>query len=63
MAPVPGSTSVEGQGPVMGAQVKTVVAGEDARLIIDRIDANRFRSTMSVGRQAGIPSATRTVPG
>jgi hypothetical protein len=38
-APVPGSTSVEGQGPVLGAQVKTVENGEDARLVIDRIDA------------------------
>jgi hypothetical protein len=47
----------------MGAQVKTVEDGEDARLIIDRIDANGFRSTMTVGRQAGIPPDTRTVPG
>ena len=38
-APVPGSTSVEGQGPVLGAQVKTVDNSEDARLIIDRVDA------------------------
>jgi hypothetical protein len=38
-ARVPSSTSVEGQGPVLGAQVKTVEDGEDARLIIDRIDA------------------------
>lgn len=38
-APVPGSTSFEGRGPVLGAQVKTVQDGEDARLIIDRIDA------------------------
>lgn len=39
MAPVSGSTSVEGKGPVLGAQVKTVEDGEDARLIINRIDA------------------------
>ena len=38
-APVPGSTSVEGQGPVLGSQVKTVEDGKDARLIIDRVDA------------------------
>jgi hypothetical protein len=38
-APVPGSTSVEGRGPVLGAQVKTAEDGEDARLVIDRIDA------------------------
>jgi hypothetical protein len=38
-APVPSSTSVEGQGPVLGAQVKTVEDGEDARLVIYRIDA------------------------
>lgn len=38
MAPVSGSTSVEGQGPVLGAQVKTVEDGDDARLVIDRID-------------------------
>jgi len=39
MAPVSDSTSVEGKGPVLGAQVKTVEDGEDARLIINRIDA------------------------
>jgi hypothetical protein len=39
MAPASGSTSVEGKGPVPGAQVKTVEDGEDARLIINRIDA------------------------
>ena len=39
MAPVPESKSVEGQGPVLGAQVKTVENGQDARLVIDRIDA------------------------
>jgi hypothetical protein len=38
MAPVSGSTSVEGPGPVLGTQVKTVEDGDDARLVIDRID-------------------------
>lgn len=36
--PVPGSTSLEGKGPILGAQVKTASEG-DARLTIDRIDA------------------------
>lgn len=39
MAPVSDSTSVEAKGPVLGAQVKTVEDGEDARLVINRIDA------------------------
>jgi hypothetical protein len=39
MAPIPDSKSVEGQGHVLGAQVKTVEDGRDARLVINRIDA------------------------
>jgi len=38
-APVENSGSVEGQGPILAAQVKTVEHGEDARLILNRIDA------------------------
>ena len=37
--PVPGSKSVEGQGPVLAAQVKTVQYGDDPRLVLNRIDA------------------------
>jgi hypothetical protein len=36
--PVSGSRSLEGKGPILGAQVKTAGEG-DARLTIDRIDA------------------------
>lgn len=39
-SPVPGSSSIEGMGPVLCAQVKTVDAGSDnPRLKINRIDA------------------------
>jgi hypothetical protein len=37
--PVAGSESVEGQGPVLAAQVKTAEDGDDPRLVLDRIDA------------------------
>jgi hypothetical protein len=39
MAPVPGSKSIEGAGPVLGAQVKTVEEEEKPRLKLSRIDA------------------------
>ena len=53
-APVPGSTSVERQGPILGAQVKTVEEGEDARLIIDRIDATDLLRQTQVTCMFGI---------
>jgi hypothetical protein len=39
MSPVPGSASIEGAGPVLGAQVKTVDDEEKPRLKLNRIDA------------------------
>lgn len=46
MAPVGDADSGEGQGPLLAAQVKTVEDGDDARLMLDRIDAtNLLRQT------------------
>lgn len=39
LAPIVGSTSLEGEGPVLCVQVKTVAAGDQPRLILNRIDA------------------------
>jgi hypothetical protein len=39
MSPVPGSASIEGAGPILGAQVKTVDDEDKPRLKLNRIDA------------------------
>ena len=53
--PVQGSTSLEAQGSMLGAQVKSVVSGASARVVLERIDAvdllNQTQATCLFGVQ------------